>query len=139
MASRHVQRFVEGQNQLLSKTPQRDIEAKAAAITFINNSPHAEDLSHRVPHSMSGRHRLQPHQLTRTNYAGAYSSDDSGSFITVTSESDLFIPRRFAPPNYSESDEPHHFTRFVTHTQTHSFIQALTQSHTHTHTHTHTK
>lgn len=113
--SRHVQRFVEGQNQLLSKTPHRDMAAKAAAITLINSSPHPEDLSHRVHHSLSGRHRLPQHQLhTRTtNYPGAYSSDDSGSFLTITSESDLFIPRRFTPANYSESDEPHHFPRYV--------------------------
>ena len=113
-SSRHVQRFVEGQNQLLSKTPQRDIAAKAAAITLINSSPHPEDLSYRV-HSLSGRHRLPQHQLhTRTtNYPGAYSSDDSGSFITLTSESDLFIPRRFPAANYSESDEPHHFPRYL--------------------------
>ena len=113
-SSRHVQRFVEGQNQLLSRTPQRDIAAKAAAITLINSSPHPEDLSHRV-HPLSGRHRLPPHQLhTRaTNYPGAYSSDDNGSFITLTSESDLFIPRRFPPANYTESDEPHHFQRYV--------------------------
>jgi hypothetical protein len=117
-SSRHVQRFVEGQNQLLSKTPQRDIAAKAAAITLINSSPHPEDLSYRV-HSLSGRHRLPQHQLhTRTtNYPGAYSSDDSGSFITLTSESDLFIPRRFPAANYSESDEPHHFPSRLPHRQ----------------------
>ena len=113
-ASRNVQRFVEGQNQLLNQTSQRDIDAKAAAITLINSSPHAEDLSHRVPHSLSGRHWTpQQHPLAR-NYTGAYSSDDNASFLTVTSESDLFIPRRYPPPNYSESDEPHHFPRSVT-------------------------
>ena len=112
--NRYVQRFVEGQNLLLSKTPQRDMAAKAVAITLINSSPHAEDLLHRVPpHSLSSRHRLPPHQLTHANYPGAYSSDDSGSFITLTSESDLFIPRRFHATNYSESDETHHFPRSV--------------------------
>ena len=110
-ASRNVQRFVEGQNQLLNQTSQRDIDAKAAAISLMNSSPHAEDLSHRVTHSFSGRHwAAQQHPLAR-NYTGAYSSDDNASFLTVTSESDLFVPRRYVPPNYSESDEPHHFPK----------------------------
>ena len=114
-ASQHVQRYIEGQNKLLNQTTQREIDAKAAAITLINNSPHPEDLSHRVSHtSLSSRHRLPPqHPLSRSNYTGAYSSDDNSSFLTITSESDLFIPRRYPPPNYSESDEPHHFTRLA--------------------------
>lgn len=111
--NRNVQRFVEVQNQLMTQTPQRDMEAKAAALTLINSSPHPEDLSHRV--SLSGRHRLPNHPLSRRNYPGAYSSDDNASFLTVTSESDLFIPRRYPPASY-ESDEPHHFSRLVSHT-----------------------
>lgn len=109
VANRSVQRYVEGQNQLLNRTSQRDIDAKAAAITLMNSSPHAEDLSHPV-HHFSGRHRPAPHPLAR-NYTGAYSSDDNASFLTMTSESDLFIPRRYHPATYSESDEPHHFAR----------------------------
>ena len=110
MANRHVLRFVEGQNQLMTQMPQRDMDAKAAALTLISSSPHAEDLEHRV--SLSGRHRLPNHPLSRRNYPGAYSSDDNASFLTVTSESDLFIPRRYPPASY-ESDEPHHFPRLA--------------------------
>lgn len=114
--NRSVQRFVDGQKQLFNQMPKREMDAHAAAIALMNSSPHPEALSHRVPHSLSGsgRHRrdTNPHPFAR-NYTGAYSSDDSSSCFTLTSESDLFIPRRRYPHNnpYSESDDPHQYPR----------------------------
>lgn len=110
-ANDRLHAYVQGQNFMAARLPERDRTAQAAAIALISNSPLPDSLSPLPgpahPRSSERRHRNLGH----------YSSgDDSSSVFTVTSQSttsDLFIPRRPTPhhPMYAaDSDDQQHFT-----------------------------
>lgn len=110
--------YVQRQNIIASRLPERERTAQAAAIALISNSPQPDSLS-----PLPGHHQQHQHQQHRDNdrhtapsrrHMGHYSSDDSSSVFTITSQSstsDLFIPRRANNhPLYAESDDQHHFS-----------------------------
>lgn len=109
-----LQAYLQRQQILATSMPERDVRAQAAAIALISNSPHPDALNPQVPIPVPhGGERQQRQQFVR-NFPNAYSSDDSSSCFTMTSQSstsDLFIPRRIPHPHsvYSDSDEPHHY------------------------------
>ena len=116
-----LQAYLQRQSLITRSMPERDMQAQAAAIALISNSPQPEALNPRIPPSAltdnRDRHR-RPHAFS-TNFPRAYSSEDSSSCFTMTSQSstsDLFIPRSrrlpytHPPSLYSDSDEPHHYT-----------------------------
>ena len=115
--SSSVQAYLHRQNMLTRSMPERDRQAQAAAIALISNSPQPDQLdwvTQSMPQPVNReRHRSrQAHQFV--NYPRAYSSDDSSSCFTMTSQSstsDLFIPRsrRLPPQFHSDSGDPHHF------------------------------
>lgn len=118
----HTQAYVAGQTMLYQQLPARQKEAQAAAIALISNSPQPDMLNPHVRRPMHHHHhhhqggsndRQRRNQFVR-NYPGAYSSDDSSSCFTMTSQSStseaLFIPRKHQQSVYTESDEPQHFT-----------------------------
>lgn len=108
--------FVHRQKTLTNTIPERERDARAAAISLISNSPQPESLNPRIPPSARHHHPSDRHRRPQYigNYPEAYSSDDSSSCFTITSHSSasehLFIPRRQSQrPAYSDNDEPHHF------------------------------
>ena len=108
-----LQAYLQRQQILATSMPEREVRAQAAAIALISNSPHPDALNPQVPPIPVPQERQQRHQFVR-NFPNAYSSDDSSSCFTMTSQSstsDLFIPRRIPHPHsvYSDSDEPHHY------------------------------
>ena len=109
----HTQAYVNGQSMLNRILPTRQKEAQAAAIALISNSPQPDMLNPQVPRSMHHHHgeRQRRNHLVR-NFPGAYSSDDSSSCFTMTSQSStseaLFVPRKTTQSVYTESDEPHY-------------------------------
>ena len=111
-----IQAYVQRQTMISNSLPEREMQAHAAAIALISNSPHPDALNPRVPmHDRRERHTR--HHFVH-NFPGAYSSDDSSSCFTMTSQSstsDLFIPRRMPHPRsmYSDSDDTHHYSRYV--------------------------
>ena len=113
----HTQAYVKGQTMLNQLLPTRQKEAQAAAIALISNSPQPDMLNPHVPRGMQHHHhgeRQKRSQFVR-NYPGAYSSDDSSSCYTMTSQSSaseaLFVPaRKHTQSVYTESDEPHHYS-----------------------------
>lgn len=109
--------FVHRQKTLTNSIPERERDARAAAISLISNSPQPESLNPRVSSSIR-HHPPEKHRKYVGNYPEAYSSDDNSSNFTVTSlssTSDLFIPRRQPPrPAYSDNDDTHHYgSRYV--------------------------
>ena len=112
----HTQAYVKGQTMLNQILPTRQKEAQAAAIALISNSPQPDMLNPQVQrpmHHHHGERQRRNHHFVR-NFPGAYSSDDSSSCYTITSQSStseaLFIPRKTTQPVYTESDEPHHLS-----------------------------
>lgn len=109
----HTQAYVKGQSMLNQLLPTRQKEAQAAAIALISNSPQPDMLNPRPMHHHHSGERQRRNHFVR-NFPGAYSSDDSSSCYTMTSQSStseaLFVPRKPAQSVYSESDEPHHYT-----------------------------
>lgn len=112
----HTQAYVKGQTMLNQLLPTRQKEAQAAAIALISNSPQPDMLNPQVQrpmHHHHGERTRRNHHLVR-NFPGAYSSDDSSSCYTITSQSSaseaLFVPRKTTQPVYTESDEPHHLS-----------------------------
>lgn len=111
----HTQAYVKGQTMLNQLLPTRQKEAQAAAIALISNSPQPDMLNPHVQrplHPHHGERQRRGHPLR--NFPGAYSSDDSSSCFTMTSQSStseaLFVPARKTPQSmYTESDEPHHY------------------------------
>ena len=113
----HTQAYVKGQTMLNQMLPTRQKEAQAAAIALISNSPQPDMLNPHVSRSMHHHHhgeRQRRNQHLVRNYPGAYSSDDSSSCFTMTSQSSaseaLFVPRKTTQSVYTESDEPHHYS-----------------------------
>ena len=111
-ANDRLQAYLQRQQFLATSMPEREVRAQAAAIALISNSPHPDALNPQVPIPVP-QERHQRQQFVR-NFPNAYSSDDSSSCFTMTSQSstsDLFIPRRIPHPHsvYSDSDEPHHY------------------------------
>lgn len=114
-ANDRLQAYLQRQKILATSMPEREVQAQAAAIALISNSPHPDALNPQVPPITvsEGSERQRRPQFVR-NFPNAYSSDDSSSCFTMTSQSstsDLFIPRRIPHPHsvYSDSDEPHHY------------------------------
>ena len=112
----HTHAYVKGQGMLNQLLPMRQKEARAAAIALISNTPMPDMLNPHVSKAMHHHHgeRQKRNQFVR-NYPGAYSSDDSSSCYTMTSQSSaseaLFIPaRKHTQSVFTESDEPHHFS-----------------------------
>ncbi len=107
----HTHAYVKGQSMLNQTLPARQKEAQAAAIALISNTPMAEMLN---PHVSRGVHQRQKRSQYVRNYPGAYSSDDSSSCYTMTSQSStseaLFVPRKPTQSLYPDSDEPHHYS-----------------------------
>ena len=112
-----LQAYLKKQSQLNQTMPEREVQAQAAAIALISNSPHQETLNPHVP---------MAHQLLADRNRGMYrpraynsqSTDDSSSCVTMTSmssQSELFIPRRMPNP-YSDQDDQsslHHIARYI--------------------------
>ena len=112
----HTHAYVKGQSMLNQLLPTRQKEAQAAAIALISNTPMPDMLNPHVSRAMHHHHgeRQKRNQFVR-NYPGAYSSDDSSSCYTMTSQSSaseaLFIPaRKHTQSVFTESDEPHRFS-----------------------------
>ena len=107
----HTHAYVKGQSMLNQILPTRQKEAQAAAIALMSNTPMPDMLN---PHVSRSMHQRQKRSQFVRNYPGAYSSDDSSSCYTMTSQSStseaLFIPRKHTQSVYTESDEPHHFS-----------------------------
>lgn len=109
-----LQAYVHTQNMFASRLPERDRTAQAAAIALISNSPHPESLNplpgHAHPLPGHAHHDNERHHRR----VGPYSSDDSSSVFTITSQSstsDLFIPRRTQnhPLYAADSDDQQHY------------------------------
>ena len=94
MGSR-VHDYVTRQKKLTSNRSNRDAQAQAAAIMFINSSTHRDDEQFQPPI----RHHHNSHM-----HRQAYSGDDSSSCFTATSQSssDYFVPRR-QPQHFNDS------------------------------------
>ena len=120
-----VHSFVRTQEQLSRTRAPRSAMAQVAATVLIHNSPQQESLNPNVPppHGLadkrdSMRHHPPVGHHHRYPNTRAYSSEDSSSCFTMTSQSstsDLFIPRRTPHHSmYSDSDDPRHYSsRFV--------------------------
>ena len=110
----HTRAYVKGQTMLNQILPTRQKEAQAAAISLISNLPQPDMLNPHVSRAIHHHQRQKRNQFVR-NYPGAYSSDDSSSCYTMTSQSStseaLFVPARKQTQSvFTESDEPHHFS-----------------------------
>ena len=108
----HTHAYVKGQTMLNQILTTRQKEAQAAAIALMSNTPMPDMLNPQVPRTM---HQRQKRSQFVRNYPGAYSSDDSSSCYTMTSQSStseaLFVPaRKHTQSVYTESDEPHHYS-----------------------------
>lgn len=114
--------YVYNHIRMTNAMPERDRDARAAAIALISNSPHPETLNPRIPqqtvhhqerqrrfnsHSHSHGHSHGHGQYVR-NYPGAYSDSDTSSCATMSSTSELFIPRRIPPAHSVYSDDSYH-------------------------------
>ena len=115
-SSDRLQAYLKKQSQLSKTMPEREVQAQAAAIALINNSPHPETLNPHVSmaHQPSSAERSRGVYRPRTY--NSQSTDDSSSCVTMTSmssQSELFIPRRISN-TYSDQDDPsslHHIAR----------------------------
>ena len=118
-SSERLQAYIKKQSQLSQTMPEREVQAQAAAIALISNSPHPESLNPHVAHQPpDSRNR----GLYRPRVYNSQSTDDSSSCVTMTSmssQSELFIPRtRRVPDSYSDQDDQsslHHISRLAFH------------------------
>lgn len=113
----NVQAYLQQQNFLSARIPERDRNAQAAAIALISNSPLPENLNPMPtgpPQHMHHQHSNTTTDRQRRHNLGppCSSGDDSSSVFTMTSQSstsDLFIPRRTQNHRYYDSEDQHHF------------------------------
>lgn len=110
-----LQAYIKKQSQLSQTMPERDAQAQAAAIALISNSPHPETLNPHVP--MAHQPNVERNRgMYRLRAYNSQSTDDSSSCVTMTSmssQSELFIPRRVSNA-YSDQDDQsslHHSAR----------------------------
>lgn len=96
-ANDRLHTYLQRQNFIASRLPERERNAQAAAIALISNSPHSDSLNP-LPGPVQQYHHHRDSERHHRHNVGHYSSgDDSSSVFTITSQSstsDLFIPRR---------------------------------------------
>lgn len=104
--------YVQRQNTIHSRLPERERTAHAAAIALISNSPKPDSLSPYPGLAQQQRDMERQQQQQRRQVGHFSSNDDSSSVFTITSQSstsDLFIPRR-TQRQYADSDDQQHFS-----------------------------
>lgn len=105
--------YVQRQNTIHSRLPERERTAHAAAIALISNSPKPDSLSPYPGLAQQQRDMERQQQQQRRQVGHFSSNDDSSSVFTITSQSstsDLFIPRR-TQRQYADSDDQQHFSK----------------------------
>lgn len=116
-SNERLQAYIRKQSQLSQTMPEREVQAQAAAIALISNSPHPETLNPHVSLANQPPERGRGNMYRPKQY-NSQSTDDSSSCVTMTSmssQSELFIPRR-VPNTYSDQDDQssiHHMPRYL--------------------------